>query len=125
MPMAAVLSINAANPVVDPSAAMSKVVPGCCDLNSSASCGTSFAPRVSEPLMTNESPRATSVAVAKVINVRTNFFILFHGNKADLSNDLLSASAEREIDKLFGQSARFAVGVIKCRSPVGIGMVLD
>ena len=55
MPICAVLSINAANPVVDPSAAMSKVASGCCDLNCSANCGTNFAPSVSEPLMTRRS----------------------------------------------------------------------
>src|SRR5215211_7655316 len=55
MPMSAVPSIMAAIPVVDPSAAMSKVVPGCCALNCSASCGTSLAPSVSEPFMTRRS----------------------------------------------------------------------
>src|ERR1700731_3492577 len=59
MPICAVPSMIAAMPVVEPSAAMSKVVPGCCALNCSASCGTSFAPSVSEPLMTNFSARAS------------------------------------------------------------------
>ena len=64
MPICAVLSINAAKPVADPSAAMLNSVPGCCDLNCSASCGTSLAPRVSEPLMTRLSGDATTVPAA-------------------------------------------------------------
>src|SRR4029453_11325148 len=55
IPISAVPSMMAAIPVVDPSAAMSKVVPGCCALNCSASCGTSLAPSVSEPLITRRS----------------------------------------------------------------------
>src|SRR4029450_9092738 len=55
MPIWAVPSMIAAIPVVDPSAAMSKVVPGCCHFNCSASCGTNLAPSVSEPLMTRRS----------------------------------------------------------------------
>src|ERR1700720_1009691 len=62
IPIWAVPSMMAAMPVVDPSAAMSKVVPGCCALNCSASCGTSFAPSVSEPLMTSRSAFAVEIA---------------------------------------------------------------
>src|SRR6476646_519048 len=64
MPISAVPSMIAAIPVVDPSAAMSKVVPGCCALNCSANCGTSLAPSVSEPLMTRRSAFALAMPVA-------------------------------------------------------------
>ncbi len=55
MPICAVESISAAKPVVEPSAAISNVASGFWVLNCSASCGTSFAPSVSEPLMTRRS----------------------------------------------------------------------
>ena len=69
MPICAVPSIMAEMPVVEPSAAMSKVVPAFCALNCSASCGTSLAPSVSEPLMTRRSalawrPKARLAATA-------------------------------------------------------------
>src|SRR5262249_3440894 len=59
IPISAVPSMIAAMPVVDPSAAMSKVVPGCSALKCSASCGTNFAPSVSEPLITRRSALAS------------------------------------------------------------------
>src|SRR6185295_17441618 len=65
IPICAVPSMIAAIPVVDPSAEMSKVVPGCCALNCSASCGTSFAPKVSEPLITSRSAFAVEAVTAK------------------------------------------------------------
>ena len=43
----------AANPVEDPSAAISKSTPGCRAQNSSAKIGTNFAPNVSDPLTAN------------------------------------------------------------------------
>src|ERR1700682_6265619 len=78
MPISAVPSMIAAMPVVEPSAAMSKVVPGCCALNCSASCGTSFAPRVSEPLMTSFSARASMETKASPsANARCEIFIFY------------------------------------------------
>src|SRR5205085_6931192 len=82
IPICAVPSMIAAMPVVDPSAAMSKVVPGCEALNCSASCGTSFAPRVSEPLMTSLSAR-TSVATqarARRARRRVSFMMVRSAN---------------------------------------------
>src|SRR2546423_13631389 len=77
IPICAVPSMIAAIPVVEPSAAMSKVVSGCCALNASASCGTSFAPRVSEPLMTRRSayPCAVSKARPRVISSDLSFIV--------------------------------------------------
>ena len=71
MPICAVPSMIAARPVVEPSAAISKSVPGLLALNASASCGTSLAPSVSEPLMTslpawaNEAESASAAAAVK------------------------------------------------------------
>ncbi len=79
IPIAAVPSMIAAMPVVDPSAAISKLVPGCCALNSSANCGTSFAPNVSDPLMTRLSAHARGVPMVRAMNVRSSFFILLFG----------------------------------------------
>lgn len=63
MPICAVPSMIAAMPVVEPSAAISKVVSGCFALYASESCGTSFAPSVSEPLMTSEPAKAEAPAI--------------------------------------------------------------
>ena len=57
--------VLAAMPVVDPSAAISKLAPLCSALNASASCGTSFAPSVSEPLMTMRPAWATDAVSAR------------------------------------------------------------
>src|SRR6266404_668441 len=111
----------AAMPVVDPSAAISKVVPGCCALNSSANCGTSFAPKVSDPLTMRVSPRAARTLAPRATINRTSFFILYlircdalsKWNKPDLGNDLLTGRTSRESEKLFGQPGRLAVRVIK------------
>ena len=63
MPISAVPSITEATPVEEPSAAISNATStpsfAILALNASAICGTIFAPRVSEPLMT-----IVSVAVA-------------------------------------------------------------
>src|SRR5262245_37849419 len=58
----AVPSMIAAMPVVDPSAAISNDILGYFALNSSASVGTSFAPKVSDPLMTSFSGAANAAA---------------------------------------------------------------
>ena len=79
MPISAVPSMIAAIPVVDPSAAMSKVVPGCCALNCSASCGTSLAPSVSEPLMTRRSALASVMPKASAINIARCFSFIVLG----------------------------------------------
>src|SRR5437763_10406336 len=64
MPICAVPSMMAAIPLVEPSAAMCKVVPVCCALHCSANCGTSLAPSVSEPLITRRSACALATPVA-------------------------------------------------------------
>ena len=95
-------------PVVDPSAAMLKVVPGCCALNSSANCGTSFAPSVSDPLMTSVSARVRQTAAPRMTRVNRIFFIFARGewlldwHKSDPANNVLAAGAEGEIHELFG-----------------------
>src|SRR5256885_12401360 len=94
----------AAMPVVDPSAAMLKVVPGCCALNSSASCGTSLAPSVSEPLITSESARVQTVPRPRTNRARVSFFMLLDRNESNLRHDLLAARTDREIEKLLGQT---------------------
>src|SRR5437762_6069782 len=78
IPICAVPSMIAAIPVVEPSAAMSKVVPGCCALNCSASCGTSLAPRVSEPLITRRSALALAMPVATSARLSATY-LLFIG----------------------------------------------
>src|SRR4051812_32684425 len=82
IPICAVPSMIAEMPVVEPSAAMSKVVPGCEALNCSASCGTSFAPRVSEPLMTSLSARASMVTktTARMAKSRVSFIMVRYAN---------------------------------------------
>src|SRR6267378_2770067 len=81
MPICAVPSMMAAIPVVDPSAAMSKVVPGCSALKCSANCGTSFAPSVSEPLMKSRSalasakPNATATVRIRGVNFIISLFL--------------------------------------------------
>src|SRR6266550_398329 len=80
MPISAVPSMMAAMPVVEPSAAMSNVVPGCCDLNCSANCGTSFAPNVSDPLMTRRSACALETLAARImLNARYFVLMIFGG----------------------------------------------
>src|SRR4029077_7048218 len=76
IPICAVPSMIAAIPVVEPSAAMSKVVPGCCALNCSASCGTSFAPRVSEPLITKRSAFALEKLAVASARLTARYLIL-------------------------------------------------
>src|SRR4029453_3616897 len=65
----------AAMQVVDPSAAMSKVVPGCCALNCSANCGTNLAPSVSEPLMTRRSAFALDMAAVSSARLIAKYLI--------------------------------------------------
>src|SRR5207249_685552 len=69
----------AAMPVVDPSAAILKVVPGCCALNSSANWGTSFAPSVSDPLIISVSARVRQTAAPRMTRVSRIFFIYERG----------------------------------------------
>src|SRR5215216_1604705 len=76
IPISAVPSMMAAMPVVDPSAAMSKVVPGCCALNCSANCGTNFAPSVSEPLMTRRSAFVLDMLAVTSARLRMRYLIL-------------------------------------------------
>src|SRR6266404_4162897 len=64
-----------AMPVVDPSAAMSNVVPECSALKCSANCGTSLAPSVSEPLMTRRSAFALAMPVATSARLRVTCLI--------------------------------------------------
>src|SRR5689334_1068296 len=97
----------AAIPVVDPSAAMLKVVSGCCALNSSESCGTSFAPRVSEPLMTKVSARAANPLTPTAIRIRMSFFMnycrelgLLDRNESNLGDNFLAGGADRVIEEL-------------------------
>src|SRR6185369_1485905 len=78
IPICAVPSMIAAIPVVEPSAAMSKVVPGCCALNCSANCGTSFAPRVSEPLMTRRSACALAMPATSSARLSARYFIFIY-----------------------------------------------
>src|SRR5207302_6502524 len=109
LPIAAVLSINAANPVADPSAAISKVVPGCCVLNCSANCGTSLAPRVSEPLITIVSARAIVSAEMATREVTNNLFIssrLLDWNKANLVDDFLPNRTQSEINECLRDATR-------------------
>src|SRR5207248_10330491 len=123
IPISAVLSINAANPLADPSAAISNVVPGYCALNCSANCGTSLAPRVSEPLITIASPRATVSAQMPTKTVSNNFFIrsrLLDWNKTNLIDDFLPDRAQREIKECLRDATWFAISVIKGRPPVGV-----
>src|SRR5689334_11219974 len=75
MPIWAVPSVMAAMPVVEPSAAISKAMPGFLALYSSASMGTSLAPRVSEPLMTSLSAARAAVARAATERREMIFFI--------------------------------------------------
>src|SRR4051812_46787557 len=75
MPIWAVLSMMAVIPVVEPSAAISKETPGWFALYSSASCGTSLAPRVSEPLMTSFCAEATE-AIASAARRRRDVFMV-------------------------------------------------
>src|SRR5258707_9731986 len=84
IPICAVPSMIAAIPVVEPSAAMSKVVPGCCALNCSASCGTSFAPRVSEPLMTRRSALALDMPARTSARLTTSGLIFIGFARVDL-----------------------------------------
>src|SRR5438067_6673519 len=128
IPIAAVLSINAAKPVADPSAAISKVVPGCWDLNCSANCGTSFAPSVSEPLITIVSARAMLRLEITAAPNNNTFFMglsLFDWNKANLIHDLLPNRAQSEIEKGLRHTTRLTIGIVESRPPVRIGMVLD
>src|SRR5256885_8718853 len=87
MPIPAVPSMIAAMPVVEPSAAMSNVVPGCSALKCSASCGTSFAPSVSEPLMTRRSALASAKpnATARTISSEVSFIIIGSFRCSELS----------------------------------------
>src|SRR4029077_13053878 len=127
IPSCAVPSMIAAIPVVEPSAAMSKVVPGCCALNCSANCGTSFAPRVSEPLITIASPRATASAEMPTKTVTNNFFIrsrLLDWNKANLVDDFLPDRTQGEINERLRDPAWFTISIIKGRTPVGIRVIL-
>src|SRR5207302_5815800 len=127
IPICAVPSMIAAIPVVEPSAAMSKVVPGCCALNCSASCGTSLAPSVSEPLMTIVSARPIVSAEMTTKTVTNNFFIrsrLLDWNKANLIDDFLPDRAQSEINECLRDATWFAISIVKGRPPVGIGVVL-
>ena len=45
-------------------------------------------------------------------------------NEADLGDDLLTSSADREIEELFRQPARFAVGVVEGRARIRVGLAL-
>src|SRR2546421_7091893 len=122
----------AAMPVVEPSAAMLKVVPGCCALNSSASCGTNFAPSVSDPLMTSVSARTTEIATLRAIKLRKSFFIkvclsiefLLDRDETDLGDDFLTSRPDRVIEELLGQAARLAVCIVKRRPPISVRVVL-
>src|ERR1041384_3915471 len=109
IPISAVPSMIAAMPVVDPSAAMSKVVPGCSVLNCSASCGTSFAPSVSEPLITRRSAlvvvdhRITVAAEARAMMavfmrvwIAINFAILFASQSDNQVKSRCSVLPHRE-----------------------------
>src|SRR5262249_53023576 len=61
---------------VEPSAAMSKVVSGWLALNASANCGTSLAPSVSDPLMTNRSASAAEpINISPRVRNRVGIFI--------------------------------------------------
>src|SRR6476660_8237031 len=127
IPIAAVLSINAANPVADPSAAISKEVPGCCALNCSANCGTSFAPRVSEPLITIVSARPIVIAEIVTKRVINNLFIssrLLDWNKANLVDDFLPDRTQGEINECLRDPAWFTISIIKGRTPVRIRVIL-
>src|SRR5215471_10433133 len=130
IPICAVPSMIAEIPVVDPSAAMLKVVSECCALNSSASCGTSFAPSVSDPLMTSVSPRAMSVETFRAINARKSFFIrntccLLDRNEPNLGDDFLAGGSNRVIEELFRETTWLAIRVIESRSPVSVGVTLN
>src|SRR4029077_9898643 len=95
--------------------------------NCSANCGTSLAPRVSEPLITMVSARPIVSAEMVTKIIANNFFIrsrLLDWNKANLINNFLADRAQSEINECLRDASWFAISIIESRPPVGVGMVL-